>query len=65
LPTKNNLIRRGVIADEFQLCVCGCGSHETSSHLFLHCNIFFVCLAFYLSLDGHFVGHFACCIRPF
>jgi len=32
LPTKNNLHRR--------MCVSGCGSTETSNHLFLHCNIF-------------------------
>ena len=40
LPTKNNLIRRGVITNEVCLCTAGCGSEETSDHLFLHCNIY-------------------------
>jgi hypothetical protein len=40
LPTKNNLIRRGVITIDAQLCADGCGSEETFDHLFLHCNIF-------------------------
>jgi len=40
LPTKDNLLRRGVIDDNSRMCVGGCGSMETSSHLFLHCNNF-------------------------
>jgi len=40
LPTKMNLLRRGVIANEARLCIAGCGSEETSDHLFLHCNIY-------------------------
>jgi len=40
LPTKDNLIRRCVIDHESRLCVGGCGYEETSSRLFLHCNIF-------------------------
>ena len=40
LPTKDNLIRRGVIAFVDSLCVGGCGSLETAPHLFLHCNFF-------------------------
>lgn len=40
LPTKDNLLRRGVIDFEERLCVGGCGVLETSSHLSLHCGIF-------------------------
>ena len=40
LPTKDNLFRRGVIASDARLCVGGCGSLETSPHLFLHCYFF-------------------------
>ena len=40
LPTKMNLVRRGVISNEARLCTAGCGSEETSDHLFLHCNIY-------------------------
>jgi len=40
LPTKDNLFRRGVIDDDARLCFGGCGSLESSPHLFLHCNIF-------------------------
>jgi len=39
LPTKDNLIHRGVIDQDSRLCVAGCGSVEPSHHLFLHCNI--------------------------
>ena len=35
-----NLFCRGVIQDEAQLCVSGCGSTESSDHLFLLCNQF-------------------------
>jgi len=40
LPTKDNLLRRGVINFDSRLCVAGCDTVETSYHLFLHCNIF-------------------------
>ena len=40
LPTKDNLYRHGVIAVDDKLCVGGCGLLESSTHLFLHCNIF-------------------------
>jgi hypothetical protein len=40
LPTKDNLLRRGVIDQASRLCVFGCGSLESSQHLFLHCNFF-------------------------
>ena len=38
LPTKDILHRRGVLDQASMLCVSGCGSTETSNHLFLHCN---------------------------
>jgi len=40
LSTKDNLFRRRVLDIEAQICVGGCGLVETSSHLFLHCNLF-------------------------
>ena len=35
LPTKANLIHRGVISPEAGLCVSGCGTLESAQHLFL------------------------------
>jgi len=40
LPTKDNLFKRGVINHASRACVTGCGSDESSGHLFVHCNIF-------------------------
>jgi hypothetical protein len=40
LPTKTNLLRRGIIQSTAMYCVSGCGSDETALHLFIHCNIF-------------------------
>jgi len=40
LPTKDNLVRRGVIHNDSRLCVAGYGSDENSSHLFLHFHLF-------------------------
>jgi len=40
LPTKANLIRRGVISPEAGLCVSGCGTLESAQHLFLSCSTF-------------------------
>jgi len=40
LSTKDNLFRRRIIDIEAQSCAGGCGLVETSSHLFLHCNLF-------------------------
>lgn len=40
LPTNYNLFCRGVIDNDSQMCVVGCGSLETSSHLLLYCSSF-------------------------
>ncbi|XP_024626742.1 uncharacterized protein [Medicago truncatula] len=40
LPTKSNLIYRGVIPSEAGLCVYGCGVLESAQHLFLSCSYF-------------------------
>ena len=40
LPTKNNLLRRGVIDAEAVMCVTGCGLEESAPHLFIHCPTF-------------------------
>ncbi|XP_024631708.1 uncharacterized protein [Medicago truncatula] len=40
LPTKSNLIYRGVISPEAGLCVSGCGALESAQHLFLSCSSF-------------------------
>jgi hypothetical protein len=37
---RDNLLRCGVIHNDSRLCVAGCGSDESSSHLFLHCHLF-------------------------
>jgi len=39
-PTKDNLVRRGIIQSNSQLCVSGCGNNETADHLAIHCPIF-------------------------
>jgi hypothetical protein len=40
LPTKDNLVHRGVLLSTNAACVGGCGDSESATHLFLHCNIF-------------------------
>jgi len=40
LPTKNNLLRRGIIQVESIRCMAGCGHDKSTSHLLLHCDIF-------------------------
>ena len=38
LPTKTNLLRRGLFTVEVARCATGCGFDESVSHLFLHCD---------------------------
>jgi hypothetical protein len=40
LPTKSNLVSRGIISPEHQFCVSGCGGVESAQHLFLSCSTF-------------------------
>jgi len=40
LPTKANLVARGILAPDAQLCVSGCGAVETAQNLFVSCPIF-------------------------
>jgi hypothetical protein len=40
LPTKANLVTRGMLNPDTQLCVAGCGEVETTQHLFVSCPIF-------------------------
>jgi hypothetical protein len=40
LPTKDNLVQRGILIPSDGICVAGCNVSETTSHLFLHCNIY-------------------------
>jgi len=40
LPTKLNLVRRGVLSADDARCIAGCGHDESASYLFLHCDIF-------------------------
>jgi len=40
LPNKNHLLRRGLITGEALMCVTGCGTAESASHLFIHYDIF-------------------------
>jgi len=40
LPTKNRLLRRGVINGDVIMCVSGCGMAESAPHLFIHCATF-------------------------
>ncbi|CAJ2678702.1 unnamed protein product [Trifolium pratense] len=38
LPTKANLVTRGILSTEAHLCVFGCGEVESAHHLFLYCS---------------------------
>ncbi|MCI58334.1 O-acyltransferase WSD1, partial [Trifolium medium] len=40
LPTKANLVTRGILSTEAHLCVSGCGEVESAQHLFLNCSSF-------------------------
>lgn len=40
LPTKANLLARGIVDSDAQLCVSGCGAVETAQHLFVSYPIF-------------------------
>jgi len=40
LPTKSNLVARGVLSSDMASCIAGCGLFETSQHLFLSCATF-------------------------
>jgi len=40
LPTKDNLVHRGVLLSTNAACVGGCDDFESDTHLFLHCNVF-------------------------
>jgi hypothetical protein len=40
LPTKNNLVWRGILQVEAARCVAGCGFDEPTSRLFIHCDMF-------------------------
>ena len=40
LPTKSNLVARGVLSADMASCVSGCGLSETTQHLFLSCVTF-------------------------
>lgn len=38
-PTKNNLCRWGILHQDAQFCVAGCGQQESAKHLFLQCPL--------------------------
>ncbi|PNX56901.1 glutamate-gated kainate-type ion channel receptor subunit GluR20, partial [Trifolium pratense] len=40
LPTKANLVSRGILSTATHHCVCGCGEVESAQHLFLSCSTF-------------------------
>ncbi|PNY12620.1 hypothetical protein L195_g009254 [Trifolium pratense] len=40
LPTKTNLVTRGIISHAAQLCVFGFGEAESTNHLFISCGTF-------------------------
>lgn len=47
LPTKSNLVIRGIISSESRFCVSGCGQVESAQHLFLTCStLFLTCSTF-------------------
>ncbi|CAJ2667239.1 unnamed protein product [Trifolium pratense] len=40
LPTKTNLVIRGIISSSAQECIAGCGEAESAHHLFISCSFF-------------------------
>ncbi|KAK2430956.1 hypothetical protein QL285_029238 [Trifolium repens] len=40
LPTKTNLVSRGILPPDLHFCASGCGDIETAQHLFLSCGTF-------------------------
>ncbi|GAU25960.1 hypothetical protein TSUD_373610 [Trifolium subterraneum] len=40
LPTKSNLVARGILSSEAHHCVSGCRAVESAQHLFLSCSTF-------------------------
>ncbi|GAU29128.1 hypothetical protein TSUD_58940 [Trifolium subterraneum] len=40
LPTRTNLVSRGIISPEAHFCVSGCGGIESTQHLFFTCGTF-------------------------
>ncbi|MCH85912.1 kinesin-like protein [Trifolium medium] len=40
IPTKANLVSRGILSQEAHYCVFGCGAFESAQHVFLSCSIF-------------------------
>ncbi|MCI08187.1 RING-h2 finger protein ATL2C, partial [Trifolium medium] len=40
LPTKSNLVTRGILPSADHFCVFGCGEAETAQHLFISCGTF-------------------------
>ncbi|KAK2377022.1 hypothetical protein QL285_077753 [Trifolium repens] len=40
LPTKTNLVTRGILSTAAHLCVSGCGEAESAHHLFISCGTF-------------------------
>ncbi|MCI24067.1 70 kDa peptidyl-prolyl isomerase, partial [Trifolium medium] len=40
LPTKTNLVTRGIISADARYCVSGCSDAESTHHLFLTCSFF-------------------------
>ncbi|GAU46442.1 hypothetical protein TSUD_402090 [Trifolium subterraneum] len=40
LPTKANLVIRGILSSEAHFCVSGCGAAESTQHLFISCSTF-------------------------
>jgi hypothetical protein len=66
LPTKANLVTRGILPTTAHMCASGCGEMESAHHLFLSCGTFgslwaLVCswigisVVQYTSLRDHFV----------
>ncbi|XP_024634413.1 uncharacterized protein [Medicago truncatula] len=40
LPTRQNLVHRGILSDTAAGCLLGCGAVETSQHLFISCDFY-------------------------
>ncbi|KAK2391367.1 hypothetical protein QL285_064833 [Trifolium repens] len=61
LPTKANLVTRGILSAAAHLCVSGCGEVESAHHLFLTCSTFGPYLGISACMDRHSDGgvHFS------
>lgn len=62
LPTKDKLVRRGIIIFNINMCISGCGMEESVNHFFVGCDFFGSLLYLVRQWLGFFIiKPVACC----